>query len=117
MLGSPFELDAEPFGHEMTEAFEVTPWQTLLAVYSVPAWMPFPGRRRLKRARAALARETSRTLKNRLLRPASRPNLLDALLAARDPASGEPMRDADVVDNLLTFTSCRSQRSSGSGLL
>ena len=103
MLGGPANLDGARYGRALTDAFEAATWQTILALFSAPAWVPFPGRRRLLRARDYLHGEVGRIVAARRVKPAPRPDLLDLLMAARDPETDRAMTDADLVANLLTF--------------
>jgi cytochrome P450 len=103
MLGGSAALDVEAFGHAVTTTFETAPWHTLLALFSLPRWTPFPGRRRAMRARDYLHREMRRMVAARRSKPSVRPDLLDLLLAARDAETGRDMTDTELVPNLLTF--------------
>jgi cytochrome P450 len=105
LFGNPVNLDVDGYGRALTDAFEVTPWHTMLALFSAPAWTPFPGQRRLMRARRYLYHEIGRIVAERRAKRSTRPDMLDVLIAARDPESGRPMTDADVTNNLLTFIS------------
>jgi cytochrome P450 len=104
LLGRRADLDVEAYGQAITDAFEVVPWQTILAVFSAPAWVPFPGRRRLVRARHYVYGAVARVVAERRRTPAAQSDLLDILMAARDPA-GRAMTDEEVVNNLITFIS------------
>jgi len=105
MLGNPIDIDIRRYARALTDVFEAVPWQTVLAVFSAPAWTPFPGRRRLIRARDYLHHEIGRIVAERRVRPAARPDLLDMLSTARDPETGRAMSDAELVNNLVTFIS------------
>jgi cytochrome P450 len=103
MLGGPASLDFAGYGNAISEALEAAPWLAVLALLSAPPWIPFPGQRRVNRARDYLQREVSRIVAERRRNPAARPDLLDLLLAARDPQSGRAMTEAELVSNLITF--------------
>jgi len=82
-------------------------WEIAYAVLGVPHWMPHPGSLRMRRAARQL-RTSVQTLiaRRRAENAAGKPkaeDLLSRLLAARDPETGEPMGDAQLVDNLLTL--------------
>jgi cytochrome P450 len=72
-------------------------------MFSLPEWMPYPNRRRALRARDVLRHDIFRIVQGRRVNPSAHPDLLDLLLAARDPETGRSMTDAEVVNNLLTF--------------
>lgn len=103
MLGGSASLDAEGFGRALTQSFNAVPWHIIYVLFSLPEWMPYPGRRRALRARNFLRRDISRIVETRRAHPSVQPDLLDSLLTARDPESGRCMTDAEVVNNLLTF--------------
>ena len=99
MLGGSAGLSAERFGRVLALNFETIPWHLIYTMFSVPEWVPFPRRGRAMQARDFL----HRLVKARRAKPSAQPDLLDVLLAARDPESGLSMSDAEVVKNLLTF--------------
>jgi cytochrome P450 len=103
ILGGSESLDAERYSRAVTEYFETIPWHLLYGIFSLPEWMPYPGRRRGLRARDFLHRDIGRIVAARRAKPASRSDLLELLLTARDPETGRSMSDAEVVYNLLTF--------------
>ncbi len=103
MLGGSASLDADRYSHALTENFETIPWHLIYTMFGVPEWMPFPNRSRAMRSRDFLHRDMRRIIETRRAKPAPQPDLLDQLLAARDPETGRGMSDAEVVNNLLTF--------------
>jgi cytochrome P450 len=103
MLGGSASLDADRYSRALTENFETIPWHLIYTMFGVPEWMPFPNRSRAMRARDFLHRDMRRIIEMRRAKPAGQPDLLDQLLAARDPETGRRMSDAEVVNNLLTF--------------
>jgi cytochrome P450 len=72
-------------------------------MFAVPEWMPFPNRSRAMRSRDFLHRDMRCIIETRRAKPSAQPDLLDQLLAARDPETGRGISDAEVVNNLLTF--------------
>jgi cytochrome P450 len=103
MLGGSASLDADRYSRALTENFETIPWHLIYTMFGVPEWIPFPNRSRAMRARDFLHRDMRRIIEMRRAKPAGQPDLLDQLLAARDPETGRRMSDAEVVNNLLTF--------------
>jgi len=103
MLGGSAALDAEAFGRALTDSFNTIPWQIIYVLFSLPEWMPYPNRGRALRARTVLRRDILRIVQARRGKPSAHPDLLDLLLAARDPETGRSVTDAEVVNNLLTF--------------
>lgn len=79
-------------------------WSIAYALLRLPTWVPHPGKRQMRdaaqRLRAAVREIVER---RRSSTTAADDDLLGRLLAARDPETGEPMRDDHLVDNLLTL--------------
>jgi cytochrome P450 len=103
MLGGSACLDAERYSRALTENFNTIPWHVIFAVFSLPPWLPYPNRRRAMRERDFLHRDIRRIVAARRAAPSAQPDLLDLLLAARDPETGRTMTDTEVMTNLLTF--------------
>ena len=78
-------------------------WSLFFATTGLPGWLPRPGMLASARAAAALRRATLAVLQERRSRPGEGGELLQRLIAARDPETGRSMDDARLVDNLLTF--------------
>jgi cytochrome P450 len=78
-------------------------WDILYASLGLPPWTPRPGRAAKARAMAWLRAAVMQLVRAR--RGASHPpdDLLQRLIAARDPETGAAMDDEQLVDNLLTF--------------
>jgi cytochrome P450 len=105
ILNDAVDLDADGYGQALTDAFEIAPWALLLALASAPEWTPFPGKRQLVRAREYVYREVGRIVARRSRVPRERQDLLDTLIAARDPATGRGMTESEIVNNVITFIS------------
>jgi cytochrome P450 len=87
----------------ITEYLDTIPWHILLALFSIPEWMPFPRRRGAMQARDFLHRDISRIVAARRTTPSARPDLLDLLVKARDSETGRSLTDAEIVTNLLSL--------------
>ncbi len=103
MLGGSASLDAERYSRALSVSFETIPWHLIYAMFSLPAWMPFPHRRRAMRGRDYLHADVRRIVEARRAQRSDRRDLLDLLLAAQDPKTGRRMTDEEVTANLLTF--------------
>jgi cytochrome P450 len=104
LLAEPTTVDVEAYEKAITDAFDAVPWEILLVVLSMPSWIPFPGRRRLFRARDYAYEQVSRIVAARRAAPTAQSDLLNLLIDARDP-DGREMSDLEIVDNLITFIS------------
>jgi cytochrome P450 len=112
MLGGSASLDADRYSLAIKDSFATIPWHIVYAQLSLPEWMPYPHRRRAKRARDFLHREIRGTVEARRGTNASPPDLLDLLLIARDPESGRSMTDEEVMKNLITFITAGHETTS-----
>jgi cytochrome P450 len=76
---------------------------SLLDVIGAPRWIPRPGRIRAARG-PALDLLVDRVIDMRLrVGPSDPPDMLDALIAARDPETGREMDAVELRNNLLAF--------------
>lgn len=73
-----------------------------LPAFFLPGWVPVPGRARYRRAVEALGTEIYRLISEHR-DDKSGGELLDSLLTARDPDSGEPMSDRQLRDEIFTM--------------
>ena len=103
MFAGSTRLDAERYSRALATSFETLPWHLIYSVLGLPEWMPFPHRRRARRAREFLHRDIERIVAARRQAKPAQADLLDLLLAARDPDTGRTMNDGEVVNNLITF--------------
>src|SRR5262245_14268450 len=103
MLGGSANLNVDEYGRALSRTLDASQWHGVYAMLRLPRWMPFPGWGRARRSRRYLHREMDRILAARRAKPASRPDLLDLLLAARDAETGRHMSNAELLTNLLTF--------------
>jgi cytochrome P450 len=78
-------------------------WPLAYAVLGLPEWMPYPGQLTKRRAERHIRASVGRMVRARRANPSERNDLVARLLQARDPESGRPMEDEEIVDNLLTF--------------
>ena len=82
-------------------------WNQLFAAMNVPAWMPRPGfiagMRAISALRTAVASMIAERRRPHESGAAEHNDLLQRLIAARDPESGQSMNDEQLVDNVLTF--------------
>jgi cytochrome P450 len=78
-------------------------WPLAYAVLGMPAWLPYPGRAGRLRAEQNLRAVVGEIVRARRDNPGGRDDLLVRLLRAKEPDTGRPMSDEQMVDNLLTF--------------
>jgi cytochrome P450 len=102
MLGGDVAEAAEI--HEAgLEFLERISWNIALAILRVPGWAWHPGKASTARGARRLRTAVSGIVARRRASGSHHDDLLDHLIAARDPETGAPMSDEQMVDNLLTF--------------
>jgi len=103
LLGPAVSLDVHRFANALTDIFDPTAWQMLLALLSAPQWTPYPGGWRHLRARAYLRGEIDRIVRSRCGQTTGQSHLWDLFRAGREAETGRAMTHVELVDNLLTF--------------
>jgi cytochrome P450 len=96
-------LDEARFGAAMECYLGQTNWKMAYVMLGLPAWLPHPGSRRGAAAARDLRAAAAGLVAARRAKGGGGTDLLGLLLAARDPATGEPLAEVAIVDNLLTF--------------
>jgi cytochrome P450 len=103
MLGGSAALNFARCAQALSDALDAASWHYLLAMFAAPAWVPFPGRRRVSKAHDYFYREIDKVVTARAAKAGSRGDLIDHLIAARDSETGRSMTSAEIVMNLLSF--------------
>ena len=106
MLSGRDGIDAARMERSVSSNLKATSWAFAMAILKAPNWLPFPGRLRSEAATRFMRRAVRDVAARRRAQPAGAPrrdDLLDMLLAARDPETGRAMDDEAITDNLLTF--------------
>jgi cytochrome P450 len=78
-------------------------WSFLYSVVNAPRWLPRPGRTAQRQAVHMLRSSVAEMLREQRDNPGGRDDLMHRLMQARDPDTGAPMTDEQLIDNLLTF--------------
>jgi cytochrome P450 len=78
-------------------------WSLLYSVANAPAWLPRPGRSAQRQAVQMLRSSVAAMLREQRDGTQVRDDLMHRLMQARDPDTGAPMTDEQLIDNLLTF--------------
>ena len=97
------DTDAEFVAQTLRQFAEAMAKPSLLDLIGAPAWIPAPGRGLGRRRVEAMRAEAARALHRRRSIDRDEGDLLGALLAARDPDTGEGLSEGELVDNILTF--------------
>jgi cytochrome P450 len=102
ILNGADRLDIPVVERAIADYLGGTGWVVAWSQLGLPRGFPYPGKRRVTRARDYLRAITTKMVEERR-RERSRPDLIQALVDARDEETGEGISDVEVVDNLLTF--------------
>lgn len=79
-------------------------WEIAWAMLRLPGWVWHPAKAQMRRAGVEMRAAAARIVAARRAQPEREMrDILGRLLTARDPETGEPMSDEQVIDNLLTF--------------
>lgn len=102
LLGTDLENEAQAFGDAL---YETLCWANahVESVVRIPPWMPTPKNRRFRAAQRTIEAVIARVIQERKESGELGTDLLGMLMAARDEASGEPMSDRQLMDEVLTL--------------
>ncbi|TDR93725.1 cytochrome P450 [Enterovirga rhinocerotis] len=104
MLSGRGSIDIDRAGASVTAYLHQTHWANLSSLLGLPDWVPLPGRRRaLDAARYLRSEIEGLVAARRAAGDAGGGDLVDLLLAAEDPTTGQRMTDIQITDNLTTF--------------
>lgn len=78
-------------------------WEIAYGMLAMPRWLPHPGSRSMRRSERDLRAAVGALISARRRTPGDRDDLFARLMKARHPETHEPMSDAQLIDNLLTF--------------
>ncbi len=102
MLGRDLGAEGQTVGAAMHAAFMWVMHRSM-APARVPAWVPTPAQRRAHRGSALLHRYAAEVLGACRANPDHDAPIVQALIAARDPDTGEALSDKDICDELTIF--------------
>src|SRR3954469_8880562 len=102
VLGVDLNDRAEVIAEHMHVASSYTADRALRPLRA-PRWLPTPARRRARAAVASMRAFTNDILQACRADPTRDAPLVHALIAAGDPASGQPLSDDDICNDLLIF--------------
>lgn len=103
MLSGGEGLDIDRASREITTYLDTLGRPSLADILSLPNWMRKAVKGRGIKATQYLRTEVERIIRVRRGQSAGRGDLIDLLMAARDPETGRSMSDDELRDNLITF--------------
>lgn len=102
VLGLDLDEHADSVGASLRVALEYIANRSMKPM-AVPRWLPTPARRRARAASAELRRIAGKILQACRVDPDRDAPLVRALMAAIDPATGQPLTDDEIRDELIVF--------------
>jgi cytochrome P450 len=78
-------------------------WELAAGILNIPKWVWHPGKNPSLRAAAEMRAAVAAILERRRQQGADGDDITARLIRARDPETGAPMSDSQLIDNLLTF--------------
>lgn len=97
------ETEASAVKHAARTYLDRISWEVAAAILRLPPTMWHPGKTNMRTSAKEVRTIVERLLAQRRTQPGSGNDLVARLISARDPATGEQMSDATIVDNLATF--------------
>jgi cytochrome P450 len=103
MFAGSADAEAAAILKASDKALSTISWDIAAAMLRFPTWLWYPGKYGRRRAGQALRNAVATILARRRAADIGGDDLLARLAAARDPDTGNPMSDKQLIDNLVTF--------------
>ena len=97
------DTEGDTIRHNADVLLDTVPWRILGTILNVPGWVWHPGKTAAARASVSSRATVAAILERRRARGTEGADITARLMAARDPDTGAPMSDEQLIDNLLTF--------------
>ncbi|PQP51171.1 cytochrome P450 [Mycolicibacterium austroafricanum] len=102
VLGLDLDEHSDAIAEPLRTALEYIADRALQPI-SAPRWLPTPARRRARAASSTLHKLADKILQACRTDPTRDAPLVQALIAASDPATGRPLSDDEIRDELIVF--------------
>jgi cytochrome P450 len=103
MVAGAADRDAAEILRSSDQALSTISWDIAAAMLRLPGWLWYPGKYKRRRAGARLRAAVAAILAHRRAQGLQGDDLLARLAHARDPETGAPMSEKQLIDNLVTF--------------
>jgi cytochrome P450 len=103
MFAGSADAEAAAILRAADKALATISWDIAAAMLHVPEWLWYPGKLRRRRAGRALRSAVAAILARRREGGLNGDDLLARLARAKDPETGAPMSEKQLIDNLVTF--------------
>lgn len=105
------ELDMEAVSEAISDYLMPISWTIGLASIGAPEWLPHPGKATIRSGRDRMRQLVGEAVSRRRQSKKKRDDICAELMDARDPETGKPLNDADLVDMLLTLVAAGHETS------
>jgi cytochrome P450 len=103
LLPSGERLLAPGIDRAMGRFQSATAWSMVFAMLKLPEWLPRPGKRAKRFGERTMRESVRKMLAERRAMATPPDDLMQRLMLAKDPETGQTMSDELLIDNLLTF--------------
>ena len=103
MFAGSADAEAAAILRAADQALSTISWDIAAALLHLPDWLWYPGKYRRARAGRDLREAVRCVLARRQANGLQPDDLLTRMTAARDPETGAPMSEKQLIDNLVTF--------------
>jgi len=103
MFAGSADAEAAAILKSADTALATISWDIAAAMLRLPTWMWYPGKFKRRRSARTLRAAVATILARRRAAGLEGDDLLARLARARDPETGEPMSEKQLIDNLVTF--------------
>ena len=105
------EIDATAISEAISDYLTPISWTIALASFNVPAWLPHPGKGRIRQGQRRMRLLVEELIERRRGSSTSYSDICADLMNARDPETDRLLSDRDVADMLLTLVAAGHETS------
>ncbi|MEJ2376055.1 MAG: cytochrome P450 [Pseudolabrys sp.] len=105
------ELDMAAVSDAISDYLMPISWTIGLASIGAPEWLPHPGKAKIRSGRDRMRELVGAVVSRRRQSKRKYDDICAELMNARDPETGKPLSDADLVDMLLTLVAAGHETS------
>jgi cytochrome P450 len=105
------EVDFEGISKAITDYLTPISWTIGLAILRAPAWLPHPGKGRIRRGKRKMRDLVNGLIEARRGSNTEYEDICADLMHAEDPETGRPLSDNDLADMLLTLIAAGHETS------
>lgn len=105
------EIDISALAGAIRDYLTPISWTIGLATLKVPAWVPHPGKHRIRSGQQKMRLLVGDLIAARRRSSVGRQDICADMMNAKDPDSGRPLSDPDLVDMLLTLVAAGHETS------